>query len=637
VAERNIVETLRESVARFDELLDHISEAILIVDTASGRIRYCNSLLPKMLGIPRLYLVGKRLGDVLAFEDSASNPIPVPPSVASLKPGTVETHIVRPGKRPEHWQFSIRDFLKGQSLIIVADTTAQAEAEALRTETESLRLSEDFKTELLRNVSHEIRTPVNGIIGLIDIILENPKSDLENRLRRIREAGSSLLILVEDLIQIGSSSESNLRLRSSSFSPSILVTTARDLLVPAAEPAGISVSAWSEFDESILGDHQRLLQILLNLGRNAIAHARPKAISIYTAREEDEVVFYVKDDGCGIPESERSALFESTRQGEGAVQEGSGGAGLGLSICRNLCDAMGGSLALTSAEPGATIFEARIPYKAGEPAAKTESAAAPSSGAAPASIGVAAAPEILIVEDNSINMIIAEKAVKSMGFRADTAASGEAALKARDSRFYDLVLMDCRMPGMEGYETTSRWRKAETENRSIIVALTAHAVPEERERCLAAGMDDFLTKPLDKAVLHKTIDDWLTRLDVERILNAAGDFDVGHAKTLAKEFLKTVAARKSALEKTFAAREWAEAEEIAHGLHGAAANLGLFRLARLMKQIEIRTRKHVTPGLEALLPFAKAEIEEAERLLRALADYSGPETREGVFERLRSA
>ena len=266
--------------------------------------------------------------------------------------------------------------------------------------------------------------------------------------------------------------------------------------------------------ETVLGDQVRLQQVLLNLMGNAIkfTHKGRVVVSADLISETDESVlvgFAVKDTGIGIPEDKISTVFDKFAQADASTTRRYGGSGLGLTISAQLVELMHGELRATS-QPGlGSVFAFELEFKRHTPRKSIDVTDAPSDDR---STGTPSRAKILIVEDSEINQVIASKQLEALGCRVEIAADGAEALIALQSADdFDLILMDCQMPNMDGMEATRQIRRRETQGgrRIPIVAMTANALTGDRDRCLAAGMDDYFTKPLEKATIAAIVDKYV--------------------------------------------------------------------------------------------------------------------------------
>jgi len=366
------------------------------------------------------------------------------------------------------------------------------------------------KSVFLANMSHEIRTPMNGIIGCTDILLDlTPSPEQRAYLVMQRNAESLLLTIINDILDFS-------KLESTGFTPKqvpadlqTIVGETVALVRAQAEEKGLATCA--EIDPALprwlLGDPARLRQILLNLMGNALKFTETGSVSLAVSAEPSgspAIRFAVTDTGIGIPADRHHLLFQDFSQAHQA-QARYGGTGLGLAICRRLVEAMGGMIGVDS-EPGrGSCFWFVLPLAA----APTPNIVAPTPVAEQAPAGGA---RILVAEDIKVNQIIIERLLTRDGHQVTLADNGAEALEAAQTGSFDLVLMDMRMPVMDGVAATRAIRALGGPRGTIpILGLTANATPEDAARCLEAGMNDHMIKPVDRAALSRAVTKWCTR------------------------------------------------------------------------------------------------------------------------------
>ncbi|MBS1824668.1 MAG: response regulator [Acidobacteria bacterium] len=506
--------------------------------------------------------------------------------------------------------------------------------EQLERAMQSAQAASQAKSEFLANMSHELRTPMNGVLGMIDIVLDSPlTAEQREQLETAQRCANSLLSLLNDVLDLSKIEAGKMVLERIPFDLRVLIDDTIRAQRAKAYKKGITVGM--EVDRAvprrITADPLRMRQIVSNLLSNAVKFTDRGHVKIFvrcgSAEEGRRLVIDVIDTGVGIPEDKRACIFEKFTQADGSISRKYGGTGLGLAITRKLVEMHDGDISVESTEGKGSTFRVTFPpdvflHEAAESAGEV-------SAAAPSEAEPAVAASILVVEDNHVNQKVVTAILRKKGYHVDVANHGREALEYLDLLAYGLVLMDVQMPILDGLETTRAIRRDTRFRYLPIVAMTAHAMSGDRERCLASGMNGYIAKPVNPQTLLRTVEEFLNRPKELNVTDSAeidlmdiplSGLEPGMMTEMQKLFLQTAAGRIEMLHRHLIAADYGALEQEATRLRSSVDQISAGQLSTVAADLERSAKALDADGVRRGIVTFEQALETVEKRMKALVN-----------------
>ncbi|MBI5594358.1 MAG: response regulator, partial [Deltaproteobacteria bacterium] len=534
------------------------------------------------------------------------------------------------------------------ALMAMNDTLTRTvnELRVARDSAEASEAASLAKSQFLANMSHEIRTPMNGVIGMLELLLTSQLTEKQRKFAKTAySSATALLSIINDILDFSKIEAGKLTLEKVPFSLSKILTEVRDLMIRQAEDKGLNLEIpVANPMPPLVGDPLRIRQILINLVGNAIKFTKSGHVRLTVdvlPRQESNISLRIEvtDTGIGISQEQQKIIFESFCQAEDGMTRRFGGTGLGLAIARQLIELMNGRIGVQSRVGFGTSFWLELPLEISAEAilvrVKAGSDTSPTDSLSNMNV------RILLVEDNPVNQEVILEMLLFLGCRARAVSNGQQAVDAIDSQAYDLILMDCQMPVMDGYQAARNIRMLERGKglESVpIIATTAHAMQGDREKCILAGMNDYLCKPFSIDQLQKTICNWTgfqlqlgapspipdtvvapsvpfpydksncldakVLEDIRKLSNGSTDL----LKNVLAKFLKSTPIRIAEIGRGIRENHAETIFQAAHSLKTSSAMVGAMPLSALIRELELNARQGIMPS-DAPEQLARIESE----------------------------
>ncbi|MET0985087.1 MAG: ATP-binding protein [Steroidobacteraceae bacterium] len=662
--ERTLEDELARSTSLLAAALEATADGVLVTDL-SGGICNMNRNFAQMWRVPEPLLeagvdadifmfMEQQVADAAKYRESLSAALELAgeglfEEINLLDGRCLERHVtpLHIGHQLSGHVFSFRDVTERKR----AELEQKRYELQLRRQNEALEKANRVKSEFLANMSHEIRTPMHAIISLSRLCLET-QLDVQQRdyVEKVYIASQSLLRIIDDILDFSKLESGKVKIEAIGFRLSHVCDQVQSLMLTAAQEKGLSLSFDSAVDTAleVVGDPLRLGQVLLNLVSNAVKFTERGSIDVVAATKSStadavELEFSVRDTGIGLSPQQCAGLFQSFSQADASTTRKYGGTGLGLAISKQLVELMGGSIRVDSTVGEGSTFTFTVRMARGKGAASGRIDV----GADERSIRAAlSGMRVLVVEDNKINQQIARELLSRVGVVVTIAGNGLECLELLERDTYDAVLMDVQMPVLDGLETTRAIRERLKLTALPIIAMTANAMEGDRQRCIAAGMNDYLPKPIEAEALLAALARWavsrapspnatndscvhvapvtaslpcaIPGLNLERAVKNADD-DPAFLRELLQQFAGDHCDDAHLIAQAIAANELDRARRISHTLKGIAATFCADRLHSAALALDTRLRTSPPSDCSSLLQELVTALSEVLASIATLA------------------
>jgi len=590
----------------YKSVVEDGSDIIFIVDY-DGLILYNNNSVKETLGYKTGSLLGRNFFNFISPDSLPFLKKEFNKSTKRAFNKSIEFQFICKDKTYKYLEFNSVNLKQQEGiegLILDCRDISQRKKDA-----EELLRAQKAKEQFLANISHEIRTPINGISGMAALLNQNPtKEERQTYLNAIKSAADNLKVIINDILDLASIESGKLQFEKIGFNLNDLLHSLIDTFGVQAAEKGIELSYTisKEANKVFIGDPVRLNQVLINLISNAIkfTHSGYIRVSIQVEKIKGQIYrlrFDISDTGIGIPNDKLQKIFESFSQADASVTRKYGGTGLGLTIVKQLVELQNGTIKVQSKENEGSTFSFTIAYQLGKTELFDETKLYK-----PKNNNQLKSASVLLVEDNDINRLYASSILKMWGCHFETAENGVVALEKIRNNDFDVVLMDIQMPVMDGFETTKAIRQGDPKKSKVpIIALTANATQKDFENCMIAGMNDCITKPFTQEDLFQVLTKYLGRKLTVKQRNVGKDSQANNTtvvdlsylkkvsnnngqfiKEIVASFLESMPHTIEEIEEQLAQKNWEQLARVVHKIKPTITLIGIHHLKDKIVQLE---------------------------------------------------
>ena len=657
-------EALRMSSDRMRATVESALDCIIMIDS-EGLVIEFNPAAESTFGYARQDAMGRALSDLIIPERLRDAHVQGMRHFLKTGEGPIlgkriEVQAIKSDNTEFLTELAVETAENENGTVFIAylrDITARHESDqALRDAKEHAEEANRAKANFLAMMSHEIRTPINGVLGVLGLLMDTPLDEEQNNyVLTGRNSAEALLDIINDILDFSKIEAGKLDFEYTEFSLNDLVDGSRSLIEQRANEKGITLlyQINDDIPDNLVGDPGRIQQTLLNLVSNAVKFTDEGSVNINGSLISDtidstKIRFEVTDTGIGIPFDKHAELFSEFTMVDNSFTRNSEGTGLGLAISKKIIEMMNGEIGFDSQPGKGSTFWFEITLKKENSGKPNKARCAPrnplSDKKRVAAVHRGKPGRILIAEDNAVNQLVTKTVLEKVGYRVDVASNGKEALKAVIDLPYDAVLMDVSMPEMDGLEATIKIRALPSRKANIpVIALTAHAMKEDKARVFEAGMNDYISKPAKRDELLEILDLWVHErpwpeydatlhniedknvktietpiLDRQALVQLAEDTDIKIVPDLVSSFSKDVRQR---IERIWTAMDKLDLETLeleSHTLGSSSATFGAMQLHVLMRSMETACREKNTNDLEKLATRINEIMKDS---LEALEEY----------------